>query len=194
MVDIMNKKNKSKIIISTHKHENLYFAVGYSEKKKIIRIALPQKSLEDTVNEISKYYPNYQISNENTKTAQNLSQMYHGENIDFDLELLELDLGESSEPKSTIKTSFERDVILEVAKIPYGSVKTYKEIAKSLNSHAYRAVGTAIGKNPFPIIIPCHRVIRSDGKIGGFRGGTPMKVEILKNEGIKIEASKIKVD
>ena len=192
MVDIMNKKNKSKIIISTHKHENLYFAVGYSEKKKIIRIALPQKSLEDTVNEISKYYPNYQISNENTKTAQNLSQMYHGENIDFDLELLELDLGESSE--STIKTSFERDVILEVAKIPYGSVKTYKEIAKSLNSHAYRAVGTAIGKNPFPIIIPCHRVIRSDGKIGGFRGGTPMKVEILKNEGIKIEAFKIKVN
>ena len=192
MVDIMNKKNKSKIIISTHKHENLYFAVGYSEKKKIIMIALPQKSLEDAVNEISKYYPNYQISNENTKTAQNLSQMYHGENIDFDLELLELDLGESSE--STIKTSFERDVILEVAKIPYGSVKTYKEIAKSLNSHAYRAVGTAIGKNPFPIIIPCHRVIRSDGKIGGFRGGTPMKVEILKNEGIKIEAFKIKVN
>ena len=192
MVDIMNKKNKSKIIISTHKHENLYFAVGYSEKKKIIRIALPQKSLEDAVNEISKYYPNYQISNENTKTAQNLSQMYHGENIDFDLELLELDLGESSE--STIKTSFERDVILEVAKIPYGSVKTYKEIAKSLNSHAYRAVGTAIGKNPFPIIIPCHRVIRSDSKIGGFRGGTPMKVEILKNEGIKIEAFKIKVN
>jgi len=192
MVDIMNKKNKSKIIISTHKHENLYFAVGYSEKKKIIMIALPQKSLEDAVNEISKYYPNYQISNENTKTAQNLSQMYHGENIDFDLELLELDLGESSE--STIKTSFERDVILEVAKIPYGSVKTYKEIAKSLNSHAYRAVGTAIGKNPFPIIIPCHRVIRSDSKIGGFRGGTPMKVEILKNEGIKIEAFKIKVN
>ncbi|MGB8233684.1 MAG: MGMT family protein, partial [Methanobacterium sp.] len=56
-----------------------------------------------------------------------------------------------------------------------------------INCHAYRAVGTAIGKNPFPIVIPCHRVIRSDGKIGGFRGGTQMKVEILKNEGIKID-------
>jgi methylated-DNA-[protein]-cysteine S-methyltransferase len=78
-------------------------------------------------------------------------------------------------------------VIIEVAKIPYGTVKTYKEIAKSINSRAYRAVGTAIGKNPFPIVIPCHRVIRSDGKIGGFRGGTQMKVEILKKEGIKIE-------
>ena len=93
--------------------------------------------------------------------------------------------------KSTINTSFEKDVILEVAKIPYGTIKTYKEIAKSLNSHAYRAIGTAIGKNPFPIIIPCHRVIKSDGKIGDFRGGTPMKVEILKNEGIKIQDLKL---
>ena len=83
------------------------------------------------------------------------------------------------------------DVILEVAKIPYGNVSTYKEIAKLLDSHAYRAVGTAIGKNPFPILIPCHRVIRSDGKIGDFRGGTPMKVEILKNEGIKIDDLKL---
>ena len=78
-------------------------------------------------------------------------------------------------------------MIIKVAKIPYGTVKTYKEIAKSINSRAYRAVGTAIGNNPFPIVIPCHRVIRSDGKIGGFRGGTSMKVEILKKEGIKIE-------
>ncbi len=190
----MNEKNKSNIIISTYKYENTYFAVAFSENHKIVRIALPQNSLEGSLSEISKYHSNYCLSDENIETARKLCQMYHGENIDFDIELLELDLYESSEPKSTIKTSFERDVILEVAKIPYGSVKTYKEIAKSLNSHAYRAVGTAIGKNPFPIIIPCHRVIRSDGKIGGFRGGTLMKIEILKNEGIKIEASKIKVD
>ena len=50
-------------------------------------------------------------------------------------------------------------MIIEVSKIPYGTIKTYKEIAKSLNSHAYRAVGTAIGKNPFPIVIPCHELL-----------------------------------
>jgi methylated-DNA-[protein]-cysteine S-methyltransferase len=194
MVKSLNNMKKKKVIISNYNHENTYFAVAFSENHKIVRIALPQNSLEEVVSEISKYHPKYCLSNENKETARKLCQIYNGEKLNFDLKLLELDLSESSEPKSTIKTSFERDVILEVAKIPYGSVKTYKEIAKSLNSHAYRAVGTAIGKNPFPIIIPCHRVIRSDGKIGGFRGGTPMKIEILKNEGIKIEASKIKVD
>jgi methylated-DNA-[protein]-cysteine S-methyltransferase len=188
----MNEKDDGIILISTHKNGNLYFAVGYSNKKKIVRIALPQKSLEDAVYEISKYHPKYCLSNENDKTLQNISLMYYGENLDFDLNLLELDINVSSLVKSTIKTRFEREVILEVAKIECGTVKTYKEIAKLINSHAYRAVGTAIGKNPFPIVIPCHRVIRSDGKIGGFRGGTPMKIEILKNEGIKIDDQCVK--
>jgi len=185
----MKKKDDGIISISTYKHENLYFAVGYSNNRKIVRIALPQKSLEEAVYEISKYHPKYHLSNENNNIAQKISSMYFGENLDFDLNLLELDLGESFPERSTLKTSFERKVILEVAKIPYGCVLTYKEIAKSINSHAYRAVGTAIGKNPFPIVIPCHRVIRSDGKVGGFGGGTPMKVEMLENEGIKINKS-----
>ena len=185
----MKKKDDVIISISTYKHENLHFAVGYSNNRKIVRIALPQKSLEEAVYEISKYHPKYHLSNENNNIAQKISSMYFGENLDFDLNLLELDLGESFPERSTLKTSFERKVILEVAKIPYGCVLTYKEIAKSINSHAYRAVGTAIGKNPFPIVIPCHRVIRSDGKVGGFGGGTPMKVEMLENEGIKINKS-----
>ena len=74
------------------------------------------------------------------------------------LDQLEIDLNRSTQ-STTIKTSFERDVIIEVGKIPYGTVKTYKDIAKSVDSKAYRAVGTAIGKNPFPIIIPCHELL-----------------------------------
>jgi methylated-DNA-[protein]-cysteine S-methyltransferase len=185
----MNEKEKNPITISTYNHEELYFAVGYSKNKKIVRISLPQKSLEDAIAEISKYHPNYSLTDKHNDTALKICQIYHGTNLDIKLDELELglDLNKSPPSKTSIKTSFERDVIIEVAKIPYGIVKTYKEIAESLNSHAYRAVGTAIGNNPFPIIIPCHRVIRSDGKIGGFRGGTPMKVEILKNEGIKIK-------
>ncbi len=164
--------------------------MGYSKNNKIVRIALPQKSLKDVIAQISKYHPNYRISDEHKDIARKICQIYHGADLDINIDQLELDSSSSS--KTTIKTSFERDVIIEVAKIPYGKVKTYKEIAKNLNSQAYRAVGTAMGKNPFPIIIPCHRVIRSDGKIGGFRGGTPMKVEILNNEGIKIENNRIK--
>ena len=182
--DKMNKKSKNPIIISTHKNKNLYFAVGYSESGKIIRISLPQKSEEDAIFEIAKYHPEFLVSDQYCETAEMICKMYEGRDVKFDLEILDIE-------ESTINTSFEKDVILEVAKIPCGSVRTYKEIAKLLNSHAYRAVGTAIGKNPFPILIPCHRVIRSDGKIGDFRGGTPMKVEILKNEGIKIQDLKL---
>ena len=182
----MNEIKKNPITISTYNHEKLYFAVGYSENNKIVRIALPQKSLEEAIGEIAKYHPNYKLSNKHNDTACKICQIYHGVKLDIELDQLELDHNSSFSPK----TSFERDVIIKVAKIPYGTVKTYKEIAKSINSRAYRAVGTAIGNNPFPIVIPCHRVIRSDGKIGGFRGGTPMKVEILKKEGIIIEELK----
>jgi methylated-DNA-[protein]-cysteine S-methyltransferase len=197
MVISMNDIKKNHITISTHNHENLYFALGYSENNKIVRIALPQKSLEDAIGEITEFHPNYSLSDKHNDIACKICQIYHGVNLDIELDQLELDPNSSSSSKTTIKTSFERDVIIEVAKITYGTVKTYKQIAKSIESKAYRAVGTAIGNNPFPIIIPCHRVIKSDGKVGGFRGGTPMKVEILKNEGIKIKefkgASRIKL-
>ena len=56
---------------------------------------------------------------------------------------------------------------------------------------AYRAVGTALGKNPFPIIIPCHRVVKSNMSIGEYGGGSEMKKEILKNEGVRIKGDKI---
>ena len=189
----MKKKNTCTIIISTHNHENLYYSVGFSENGKIVRIALPQKSEEEAISEISMHHPKFLVSDEYSETARTLCEMYHGKDVQFDIRLLELNIDESSSEISTIKTPFERDVIVEVSKIPHGSVKTYKEIARSINSQAYRAVGTAISKNPFPILVPCHRVVRSDGKVGGFRGGTKMKVEILENEGIKIEALKLKI-
>jgi methylated-DNA-[protein]-cysteine S-methyltransferase len=71
-------------------------------------------------------------------------------------------------------------------KIPKGKVKTYLEVAKAIGkARAVRAVANAIGKNPFPPKIPCHRVIRSDGKLGGYsaKGGIKIKKKLLKNEG-----------
>jgi methylated-DNA-[protein]-cysteine S-methyltransferase len=182
----MCEKNNTPIIISTHNDKNLHYAVGFNKNGKIVRISLPQKSANKAISEISNHHPKFRLSNKHNETARKICKIYHGKDEDKNLELLELDFYES-----TIQTTFERDVILEVSKIPYGKVKTYKEIAKSLNSTAYRAVGTAIGKNPFPILVPCHRVIRSDGKVGDFRGGSSMKIEILENEGIKIDKSKV---
>lgn len=82
-------------------------------------------------------------------------------------------------------TDFQKKVLLEVAKIPKGEVRTYKEIAKAIGKpRAYRAVGNALNKNPFVPLIPCHRVIASDGGIGGYAYGLKKKRELLKKEGI----------
>ena len=83
-------------------------------------------------------------------------------------------------------TKFEIKVWNSISKIPRGEVRTYKELAIQINRpKSARAVANACGKNPYPVKIPCHRVIRSDGKLGGYsgKGGTKTKKKLLKNEG-----------
>ena len=80
-------------------------------------------------------------------------------------------------------TWFFKKVLEEVSLIKFGKVKSYKQIAKKLkNKYAYRAVANANARNPLPIIIPCHRVIRSSGGIGGYRGGIITKKYLLSLE------------
>lgn len=82
-------------------------------------------------------------------------------------------------------TAFQKTVWRSLLKIPYGETSSYKEIAKTIgNPRATQAVGTAIGKNPFLIIIPCHRVIKADGSLGGFAYGREIKRRLLEIEGI----------
>ena len=83
-------------------------------------------------------------------------------------------------------TKFEIKVWNSISKIPIGEVRTYKELAIQINRpKSARAVANACRKNPYPVKIPCHRVIRSDGKLGGYsgKGGTKTKKKLLKNEG-----------
>ena len=83
-------------------------------------------------------------------------------------------------------SEFEIKVWNSISKIPRGEVKTYKELAIQINRpKSARAVANACGKNPYPVKIPCHRVIRSDGKLGGYsgKGGIKTKKKLLKNEG-----------
>ena len=86
-------------------------------------------------------------------------------------------------------TKFQQKVWTYLKKIPRGSVKTYSQVAKSIGKPlAVRAVANAIGKNPYAPKIPCHRVIRSDGSLGGYsgKGGVKTKRFLLKKEGIKL--------
>jgi len=90
-------------------------------------------------------------------------------------------------------TKFQNKVYLVCKKIPKGKVTTYKIIAEKLNTKAYRSVGQALKNNKKPIIIPCHRVINSNGSIGGYSGikNNIKKIKLLKKEGIEIKNKKI---
>jgi methylated-DNA-[protein]-cysteine S-methyltransferase len=96
-------------------------------------------------------------------------------------------LREFSLPIAPEGTEFQKSVWKALCDIPYGTTASYKEIAAVVNNpNAYRAVGNANNKNPIPIIIPCHRVIASDGKLAGYGGGISIKEKLLKFEGVKL--------
>ncbi len=80
-------------------------------------------------------------------------------------------------------TDFEREVWNTLKEVPYGETRTYKWMAERVGKpQAFRAAGNALGKNPIPIIFPCHRIIESDGSIGGYSSGTEIKRRLLEIE------------
>ncbi len=90
-------------------------------------------------------------------------------------------------------TNFTGSVLLMVEKIPYGRISTYKAIAGALGDVQFaRAVGNALNKNPEPVKIPCHRVVCSDGLIGGYSQGISEKIKILTSEGIVVVDGRIR--
>ena len=85
-------------------------------------------------------------------------------------------------------TPFEQAVLRKAAEIPSGEVRTYSWVAREIRRPAaVRAVGSALGRNPIPLLIPCHRVVRTDGRIGDFIYGTPAKRTLLRSEGVDPE-------
>jgi len=93
-------------------------------------------------------------------------------------------------------TKFADRVYEILRKVPVGKVTTYKLIAEKLNSKAYRAVGQALKNNPYAPEVPCHRVVKSDGSIGGFMGKTEgeeiyKKIFLLKSEGVEVKNGKV---
>lgn len=92
------------------------------------------------------------------------------------------------------KKSFNERCYALLRKVPRGKVTTYREIARALNSRAYRAVGNAMNKNPYAPYVPCHRVIKSDGRVGGFASGTGKKVKMLKEEGVAVNYGRVELE
>jgi methylated-DNA-[protein]-cysteine S-methyltransferase len=116
-----------------------------------------------------------------TRTAEIVHQLrgyFAGERRTFDMRL---DLRHIS--------PFQRRVLLAAARVPAGQVVSYGEIARRIGApHGSRAVGQALGHNPVPIVIPCHRVVAAGGRIGGYTGGLGIKRKLLRIEGARAAA------
>lgn len=107
------------------------------------------------------------------KLKKDLKDYFHGMKVDFGNYPLDISAG----------TAFQQKVWRKLLEIPYGETRSYKWLAEEVGSpNGFRAVGGANGKNPIPIIIPCHRVINSDGSLGGYSGGVWIKEWLLKLE------------
>lgn len=87
--------------------------------------------------------------------------------------------------------SFEDQCLKLLRQIPAGKVTTYGEIARALDSKAYRAVGRALAKNRNLVVVPCHRVVCSDGKVGGYANGEHQKIELLEREGVAVIGERV---
>lgn len=109
------------------------------------------------------------------EAIRQLREYLQGRRWSFDLPL---DLGTA--------TPFRTRVLDELRNIPFGETASYGEIGRRIGSGSPRAVGQAVGWNPLPIIIPCHRVVTTAGRLGGFSAGLPRKVALLRLEGIPV--------
>lgn len=86
----------------------------------------------------------------------------------------------------------QQKIFKKLLEVPKGQITTYGELAKAIGlKNGQRAVGKIMNKNPYPVIIPCHRVVMSTGKIGGYAYGEHVKIKMLNDEGIKIKNGKI---
>ena len=106
------------------------------------------------------------------RVARELRDYFAGKRTDFTF------------PVRPAGTDFNQRVWRELARIPYGETCTYGELARKIGRpQAARAVGTANGRNPIPIVLPCHRVVAAGGKLGGYGGGLELKRKLLELEG-----------
>ena len=148
------------------------------------RIYLPGLTEQELKERIAREFPR---SEERTaswaQAKRRFLEYFSGKRNQFDLPL---DMSEA--------TTFQRKVYSELSKIPFGKVCTYRWLAQKIgNPKALRAVGLANGRNRWPLVIPCHRVVGSDGFLTGFSapGGLDLKAMLLKLEGVPVEAGKV---
>ncbi|HER24372.1 MAG TPA: methylated-DNA--[protein]-cysteine S-methyltransferase [Candidatus Atribacteria bacterium] len=138
---------------------------GFAFDRKGLRIfVLPEEKKENVLTGIRNELKSNNLIEDNKEwegLIEKVKEYYAGKIVDFSDCQLSLDR----------YTNFQKKILQTVKKIPYGKIRSYKEAAEAAGyPRAYRAVGNTMRNNPLPLIIPCHRVIKSDGSLGGFSG------------------------
>ena len=148
---------------AVYKFQFSYITMQY-EEEVLLSLICTEKEVDASLEEIV-------ISDFSNKVFKQIQEYLHGTRKNFDVNY------------KLSGTEFQLSVWRELLKIPYGETRTYKEIALAIgNDRAARAVGMANNRNPLHIVIPCHRVIGTNGSLTGYAGGIGMKEKLLKLE------------
>ncbi len=149
-------------------------------RRGLVRVGLPNQDAEELLVDLSeRVSPRVLEAPAQLDAARRELDLYFEGKLDhFDLPL-----------DWRLSGGFRRRVLRAIRRIPYGQTRSYTEMArKAGNERAVRAVGTACGSNPIPLVVPCHRVLRTGGALGGYGGGLPMKRALLELEGVLDES------
>ena len=147
-------------------------------KQGLVRVEYPNHDFDEALQELAaKVSPRVMESPRSTeRVRRQLEEYFAGDRRSF---TVGVDL--------SLVHGFTRKVLEETARIPFGAVSTYRDVATRAGSpRAVRAAGNALGSNPIPIVVPCHRVVRTGGGLGGYTGGLDRKVKLLELEGVTI--------
>jgi len=159
-------------------------AVAWSvhrSRPRVVRVFLSEPGMPAD-RKTNKAYPDATLAScsELDRLTRHIEAFLDGEDIRFGLGIVRLDLC----------SPLQQRVLRAEHAIPRGRLSTYGRLARHLGvPKGARAVGNCLARNPFPIVIPCHRAIRSNGTLGGFQGGTAMKRALLEMEGIRFDRS-----
>lgn len=142
----------------------------------LVRLSYPGEPLDHQVDELATLIsPRVLAAPERTDDARRqLDGYFGGTRRDFELPI-----------DWRLLRGFRADVLRATARIPFGTVASYRDVAAAAGSpNAYRAAGNALGSNPVPIVVPCHRVVHAGGGLGGYTGGLERKQFLLRLEGV----------
>ncbi len=147
-----------------------------STKRGLVRVGLPNQDSDELLVDLAD-----RVSPRVLEAPAQLDEARRELDLYFDGKLDHFDL-----PLDwRLSSGFRQRVLRAIDRIPYGQTRSYTEMArKAGNERAVRAAGSACGSNPIPLVVPCHRVLRTGGALGGYGGGLPMKQALLELEGV----------